>query len=458
MTFWTFETILSATSGERKQGRVSKRITGFSTDSRTIKPGECFVALSGPRHDGHDHVARAAQRGASGALVRSSWMPPSNLSGDFLLVGVQDPLEALGELARAHRASFHLPVIGVTGSCGKTTTKEMIARVLSGHVSLLKNPGTENNAIGVPRTLLKLRPGHDAVVCELGMNHPGEIRRLSRILQPTMAVLTNIGPAHLAGLGTVEEVYRAKLEILEYLPEGAPLFVNADDEHLARLRSRRFRMVRYGMGPHSDLRARDLETTSRGVGFRLEGKTRLVLRTPGTHQVYNALAAYAVGRELGVPLRRIVHALETYRPLAGRMQIVRKAGITWINDSYNANPLSTRRALEYLSDAFSDLRKAVVLGDMLELGREAPAWHREIGDRVVQISPDVFIGVGSQMRLALRHVKARSNIPCRAFGNAAGAAEFLRRWLQPKDVVLVKGSHRLRMEQVIACSTNSSIL
>lgn len=449
---WTIEEILYATKGETSLAR-SEVVQGVSTDSRCVSEGSLFVALRGERHDGHAFVREALSRGAEAAMV--SEVPPG-VAPERCIV-VTDTLRALGDLACFTRLRENWRVVGLTGSSGKTTTKEMVASICAqarGAEKVLKTRGNWNNLVGLPLSILGASGGEEIAVLEMGMNRFGEIRRLTEIAQPDVGLITNVGLAHAGGVGgTQQGVARAKGELLEALRPDAVFVMNLDDDWVCRLaRSFSGRKVSFGRG--GDVQAhwvRDLGLE--GVAFELDlagEHAQVRLRLLGVHNVSNALAAAAVGLALGFRVEVIVAGLEDVDVVAGRMEVVRlRNGVTVLDDTYNANPSSVEAALRVLRRCSG--RPLVVVGEMLELGGEGPRAHRLVGERVAALDVGALVLLGEQTE-ATAAAAQQAGLPkeriyrCRSCADAADVV--LRLW-SSGDVVLVKGSHNLHMEEVV---------
>jgi UDP-N-acetylmuramoyl-tripeptide--D-alanyl-D-alanine ligase len=424
-----------------------------STDSRTIAAGQLYVALRGERFDGHKYITDVIGRGAAGVVVDVQGAD-SVPAGTVTLV-VDDTYAALRELAAIYRKKFTGPVIAVGGSNGKTTTKDMIARVLGSTKSVLCTEGNNNNHIGVPQTIFRLTKEHDIAVVEVGTNHPGEIALLRDVLQPTHVVITNIGREHLEFFGTIEGVAAEETALWAKVPGGKEpvAFVNADDELLMRAARGRKKTVHYGTrSRNADVRATRITLTPEGgVQFRLSSKHLRVpedvtLRVPGEHAAGNALAATAVGLALRVPVRRMVDALEGFTASSKRMEVVNVDGVTILNDTYNANPDSTMAALRTLAALPATGKRIAVLADMLELGAAAPAEHERIGRAVTELKIDYLLTYGTLGSIIAR----AAGLPtAMQYDQKNILAEYLLELLTPGDVVLVKGSRGMRMEDVV---------
>jgi len=412
-----------------------------STDTRTLQPGDLFVALTGPATDGHQFIPHALRAGA-GALVVSQ---PVVASLDTPVLRVPDTEVAYGLLARHWRDRFDVPVIGVTGSVGKTTLKEMLAGALSPLGPILKTAASQNNETGVPKALLGLTPDHRAAVVEMGMRGSGQIAYLCGIARPTVGVLTVIADNHLELLGSQDAIADAKGELLEALTADGLAVLNADDPYLVRLRAKTAaRVMTYGHSHGSDFQAEAVRQTLEGWQFIVHG-VHVHVTSLSRHDIGNALAALAVADALGVPLPDAAHALQAYTPPPMRMEIVKtNSGITVLNDAYNAAPASVKSALQTLA-AYPGGRKIAFLGDMRELGARADEAHRELGGVIAELGGlDALYTVGG--------LAAQIPNAVQRFADSDEAARFAREALspQPGDVVLVKASRAVALEKVAA--------
>jgi len=426
----------------------------ISTDTRTLVAGELFCALKGPSFEGHEFVAQAFAAGACGAIVERQWAQRGDKNatpGPLLLV--DDPLVALGTVARNYRRRFDLPVVAVVGSAGKTTTKEMIAAVLAPRYRVLKTSGTQNNEIGVPQTLLQLTRCHEAVVLELAARKKGDIRYLCEVVAPTVGVLLNIGTAHLEFFGSVEGVAEAKGELLDYLDESSTVLVNEDDCVVAQevLRTKG-RLLGFSLKRESRYRGEGLILDREGRGHFSLQNFSFSLHIPGKHNVYNALAAAAVGDILQVPWSDMQKALSSFQPVAMRSDCLRKNEICVINDSYNANPDSVKAALELLGAMVSEGgRRIAVLGDMLELGPQGPALHADIGRRCAALPVDILLTIGP-LSAATAAAAQEGIAPLKQaqhFDDKEQLSQYLASVLQPRDTVLIKASRSIGLEEVV---------
>jgi UDP-N-acetylmuramoyl-tripeptide--D-alanyl-D-alanine ligase len=422
---------------------------GYSIDSRTLKPGDLFFAVRGERLDGHDFVGAAVAGGAVGTVVCKQHVKHA-ANGNLLTV--DDPLTALQHLGAAVRRLWSKPLIAVTGSAGKTTTKEAIAHVLASRHRVLKSQGNLNNQFGMPLQLLKLEPEQELAVIEMGMSHAGEITDLASLARPDCGVVTMVAPVHLEFFDSIAAIARAKYELIESLPVGGLAILNADDEYVSQFgRDFHGKVVTFGMNKPADVSARRVE--SRGpLGSAFEivangGQAAATLPLLGEHNIYNALAAVAVSLQYGISLREAAGSLATLSAGDKRGEILSYAGATVINDCYNSNP----KALDSMVRSLAQLpaqRRVVVAGEMLELGPAAEAMHRECGRHIAHCGIDVLLGVRG---LAKAMVEGASAAGMRAeFVNAPeDAAEWLRREITPGDVVLLKASRGVRLERAL---------
>lgn len=488
MKMFTLSEILEVTGG-RLQGDKqaafcavpsgTDNYSGISIDSRTIKPGELFVAIKGKRYDGHNFIKQALTRGAGAALVqkgvRLKGAVPDRTA--TTLVWVKDTLKALGDLAGYHRLRFNIPVIAVTGSNGKTTTKDMIYHILSSDKVVLRNKGTENNNIGLPLTLLKLRPRHKAAVVELGTNHPGEIAQLNEIARPTIGVITNIGPAHLEFLKTIQGVAREKLSLLPYLKNGQVVLNNDDIEFDSK--SKKFyvlgktinsqlpqglKLFFYGTGQALDCGIEKISTDLNSSRFSLKikksfpgkraGQYNLNLKTVGHHNILNAAAAFSVGLILGLKPEKILKRLSKFQQAGMRLCPRKIKGLLIIDDTYNANPASLEAGLRWLSGLkVKRGRKIVVCADMLELGTKAGWYHKETGKLIQTLNIDHLICYGQQAGLiaeaALKAGMDKNKL--KSYLRPWAVVNYLKIIVKPGDVLFFKGSRSMQMERLKEC-------
>jgi UDP-N-acetylmuramoyl-tripeptide--D-alanyl-D-alanine ligase len=424
--------------------------SGYSIDSRTLQPGDLFFAVRGERLDGHDFVEPALAKDAVGAVVRKDQLARYPVQARLLVV--DDSLVALQRLGAAVRRVWGGPLVGVTGSAGKTTTKEAIAHVLATRHRVLKSQGNLNNHFGLPLQLLKLEPEHELAVIEMGMSHAGEIAELARLAQPNCGVVTMVAPVHLEFFDTIAGIALAKYELIESLPAGGIAVLNADDEYVSQFgRDFHGRVVTFGVHQPADVSARHIESLGPlGSAFDIiaDGqREHATLPLLGEHNVYNALAAVAVGLQYGIRLRDAVESLATLSAGNKRGEILSYAGATVINDCYNSNP----KALDSMIHSLAQMparRRVVVAGEMLELGPMAEAMHRECGRHMADRGIDVLLGVRG---LAKAMVEGASAAGMRAefVDRPEDAGEWLREEINSGDVVLLKASRGVRLERAL---------
>jgi UDP-N-acetylmuramoyl-tripeptide--D-alanyl-D-alanine ligase len=458
---FTLQEIVQATGGQVRQPGAGTRFVGITTDSRTAQTGQIYLPLLGEKFDGHDFIPGALRRGIGALVAATSWDRQQNqpLPPDLSIVLVPDTLQALGDLAHFWRQKFSGPVIGITGSCGKTTTKEMIAQVLSRKFSVLKNDLNLNNLIGMPQTLLGLTKEHEVAVVEFGMNRFGEIRRLAHIARPDIAVLTNVYPAHLEGLGSIEGVARAKSEIIEGLSEHGTLIYNFDDLRLRNaVRSFTGHTIGFGFDSGAQLRASGncrCGIWGQRTAISHRGKTwEIEIQLPGPHQIYNVLAATAVGLTLGLTPDQISLALTHFQSLEKRSQLQsHDSGLVIYNDCYNANPGSMAMALQTLANLKNHGRTLAALGDMLELGNTTAQAHKDLGALAAKLEVDLLVVCGNFKNLVKEGALAAGMSATRIHtvpSHAAGA-QIVKEFCQPGDLLLIKGSRGARMEKLLSC-------
>ncbi len=446
---------VAALIGAGTSGPSNVLASGYSIDSRSIQPDEIFFAVRGERLDGHDFVEQALGNGAAAAVVSRGEL--HRFSDRSRLLAVNDPLEALQQLAAAVRREWGKPVIAITGSAGKTTTKELIAAVLATRFCLLKSEGNFNNHFGLPLQLLRLEPEHDLAVLELGMSHRGEITALARLARPNVGVVTNVAPVHLGFFASLAEIAQAKKELVESLPPDGTAVLNADDEYVSEFgRDFAGRVVTYALQRPADVRADAV--VLRGVAgseFAIAaGDERVPATLPliGVHSIYNALAAVAVARCFGIVLVAAAAELARTVPVDKRGEVLQIGGATVINDCYNSNP----KALDSMVDALAAIapgpggRRIVVAGEMLELGHAAEDLHRRSGGHMAQHAIDVVVGVRGEARWLVAGVrqekpKARTEF----FESPEQAGEWLLREVRPGDAVLLKASRGVHLERAL---------
>jgi UDP-N-acetylmuramoyl-tripeptide--D-alanyl-D-alanine ligase len=423
---------------------------GYSIDSRTIQPGDLFFAVQGERLDGHDFVEAALSRGAVAAVVRRDQL--ARFAANTRLLGVDDTLFALQQLAAAVRKLWGNPLIGVTGSAGKTTTKEIIAHVLATKHRVLKSQGNLNNHFGLPLQLLKLEPEHEIAVIEMGMSHAGEITALAKLAHPNCGMVTMVAPVHLEFFDSIAGIARAKYELIESLPAGGIAVLNADDAYVSQFgRDFHGKVVTFGLQKPADIRAENLEALRpMGSAFDLVNdgaRERATLPLLGEHSIYNALAAVAVGLQYGVTLREAAESLAALSAGDKRGEVLEYGGATIINDCYNSNP----KALDSMVRSLAQMpaqRRIVVAGEMLELGPSGEAMHRDCGQLMGTYGVDLVLGVRGLARFIVEGADA-ANVAAEFAATPEYAAEWLRDNVKPGDLVLLKASRGVRLERAL---------
>lgn len=455
---FVLDDILKATSGKVIKNKKPIFAEGVSTDTRSIKKGDLFIAIRGDNFEGHDFLIEADKKGASGLIVEnySSKKLPKNIS--IPVISVKNSVKALGDLAEFHRKRFNIPVIAITGSNGKTTTKEMIWSILKTKYNVLKNIGTENNHIGIPKTLLNLEVSHEIAVLELGMNHPGEIENLARIAKPSVGVITNIGPSHLEFLGNLDNVLKAKAELLKHLKKDSILILNGDDKLLKGIKKKSpCKVVTFGIDCDCDFKADSIKNHGSNVDFTINKDRNINFKIPGIHNVYNALAAIAATSIFQIDFDSINKAFADFRLPPKRMNLINCGDITIIDDTYNSNPLSVNGAVTTLMHFNTDGKKIVIFGDMLELGKVSEKLHSEIGKVIAASGIDALIAVGPLSRITYESAKKEGMNNVFNCNAKEDALKILKELVKPKDILLFKGSRRMKMEDIIDCFITSCI-
>ncbi|HEX3044051.1 MAG TPA: UDP-N-acetylmuramoyl-tripeptide--D-alanyl-D-alanine ligase [Bacillota bacterium] len=466
--------LITATGGVLLQGNPENSVSGITTDSRQIKPGELFLALRGEKFDGHDFIDTAIRNGAT-AIISAEAI---NLPEPIAVIQTPDTLDAYGAIARFHRERFPIPVIGITGSNGKTTTKDLTAAVLFQKFTTVRTEANFNNEIGLPATLLNITPETEVAIVEMGMRGLGQIRKLTEIARPNMAIITNVGLTHLELLGSQKNIAKAKAELVEALPADGVAILNGDDEYVRGMSSvTRARTVFFGLDhPDLDYRAEILAMDENGSRFQVITSARARMRSPeknnlahtgatfsvtlpisGEHNVRNALAAIAIAMELGVSEILIQQGLSNPLISEKRLRLVTKNGYSVIDDTYNASPTSVKAALDVLALNQNGRRKMAVLGDMLELGPESPSIHREIGRYAAQIGVHQLYCYGELARdylTGFQETIKSGGLKGRHFMSKTNLIQELKPTLQPGDIILIKGSRGMKMEEIVAALTD----
>lgn len=441
----TIQEICTATGGKLLSGDPATPITHFITDSRQAAPGAMFVPIRGERTDGHTYIPSAFERGAA-ATFTDYEIPPT----PHPVLLVDDCRAALQQAAAYYRSQFDLPIVGVTGSVGKTTAKEMIAQALTARFNVYKTPKNHNSQIGVPITVCGLLPEHTAAVVEMGISLPREMERIAAVARPTCAVMTNIGVSHIEFLGTRENILHEKAHIADYIPYGGVLFVNGDDDLLPTLEDNvPCQVVTYGLGEDCYWQARDLREIGGFTYFTCLAPTGWEAETfvpaVGVHNVRNALAAIAVASHLGVPPEAAADAIAAYKPPAMRQQIRQWQGVTVIDDTYNASPDSMRTALDVLCTRPATGKRVAVLADMLELGSVSQREHWAVGRYAREKGIHQLVAVGP----LAKDIASGFGPAAHWFAENSEAARYLQETLAPGDALLVKGSRGMQTEEIV---------
>jgi UDP-N-acetylmuramoyl-tripeptide--D-alanyl-D-alanine ligase len=484
--------VITALEGVPDRAVPVASVSRVVTDSRQVRPGDLFVAVRGERFEGHDFVNSALEAGALAAVVRNDFerVLPVDGTGPAigLLVRVDDPVEAMGRLALYYRRSViagAATVVAVTGSVGKTTTKQMIAHLLAARWKGAAAPKSYNNSIGVPLTLLSVEPSHSFVVCEVGMNAPGEIATLARLVEPEVAVITTVAECHLAKLGSLERIAEEKLSLLRSLRPGGAAVINFDSEllrwNMERDRDfRKLKRVSFGQCPDADLRLTDLrpaEAEERqgdkgirrqregsggaalGFAFKINDRFEYRLNVPGRHNVFNALAAIGVARWFGMDHEETARQLESFELPAMRLQVERVGRWTLINDAYNANPAAVAAAVDTLMDTPATGRRVLLLGDMLELGGASEELHRRSAEKIGRSGVDLVIAVGDYAKLVAKTVQTASDgrIQTHAYASTLSAKRRVTSLLKTQDTILVKASRAMGFEKLVELLRERSV-
>ncbi|MFH0877379.1 MAG: UDP-N-acetylmuramoyl-tripeptide--D-alanyl-D-alanine ligase [Candidatus Omnitrophota bacterium] len=443
--------LVQATGGIAKSSAGRGRFSGIATDTRMLGTGDVFVALIGKRFDGHDFIPEAISAGAK-AIVFSDARKVGSFQEGVVYIQVPETTQALGAIARFHRRRFDIPIIAVTGSSGKTTTKEMLAWVLGAKYHVLKNEGTQNNLIGVPLTLLKIHSKHDLCVVELGTNRVGEIRQLSQIAEPNMGIITNIGPAHLEFLGSLKGVYREKIDCIKHLKAPMIALLNKGDmllEKLSRIRSQPFFF--FGINTDADFKATEIIYKHQSIVFLFNGVHEIEVKHCALHNVSNALAAIGCGLLFGLDFEEIKAKIESFDSPAMRLKELNLKTCTVFDDSYNSNPQSLKQAIDVLCRRETTGRRILIMGDMKELGKKSEEFHSYFGRYVAKKPIQIFVTMGDFSHAAAEQAKKNglAQESVFHFDSHPQVIEFLDATVAEGDVLLVKGSRSMQMEKIV---------
>lgn len=445
----TVKEILEATGGRLLCGSLQTPVEHLSIDSRKMAGNDLFVPLIGEQVDAHRFISQAIGNGAVAVLTSEH----ETADCEQPYIRVEDTKKALQDIGRYYRKRLELPLVGVTGSVGKTTTREMIAAALSAGYRVYKTPGNHNSQVGVPITISEIRKEDEIGVIELGMSEPGELTVIARIAQIDMAVVTNIGVTHIEQLGSRENIYREKMTIQDGLKPGGTLLLNGDDDMLQKTRAREgFRTLYYGTGENCDYRAVDIALDNgypRFTAVHGQERIQVSLHIMGMHNVLNAMAALAVAGEQGVPMEKAAVTLGAFTGFQNRQQIAEVGGITVIDDTYNASPVSMKAGIDVLLSIENAGRKIAVLADMKELGEDAPLFHREVGEYISGKSIDEVVVLGELAKnIAQGIVQNNSGIKVCCFDEKEPLKQYLEAELKSGDAVLFKGSNSMRLDEI----------
>ena len=448
--------IVEATKGQLVKGNQNFQIRSISIDSRSIKKGDLFIAIRGDNFDGHDFIGNAVKNGASGIILSSLHSSLKTLSPAFI-IKVSNTLKALQNLAKYYRRKFDIPIIGVTGSNGKTTVKDMTESILSQKLRITGTIGNYNNQVGVPLSVFRLSKDSRTGIFEAGISSYEEMENLGEIIHPNIAVITNINIAHMQYFKTLKNLLKAKAKLLDFVPKKGTVILNADDKYFNFLKTHaKCRVVSFGVKNRADIMAEDISLLPEGTEFLLNGAVKITLPTPGIHNVYNALAATAVSLQFSKDLNLVRDGLRNFKSPEMRMQIIKIKDLTVINDAYNANPASTGAALEVLRNINSNpngtkYRKVFIFGNMFELGDRRVSEHKKIGKLVSESQIDIFITVGELAELSAAAAKESGFNENRIFSfkDTEEVKEKLLSILQSNDTLLLKGSRAMHLENVL---------
>ncbi len=456
MGILTISEIVRATGGVLLSGKEDAIVSEITTDSRNTSNGALFVPLKGERFDGHEFIAMAFKNGALGCVTHSEVDMSYTVHENKCVIRVTDTLAALREIATYYRSKFPIPIVGITGSVGKTTTKDMIACVLEQKYTVLKTQGNFNNEIGVPLTIFNLENIHEIGVLEMGMSGLGEISRLVSIVKPQTAVITNIGLSHIENLGSKENILKAKMELFEQLNEDDFVILNGDDPLLFKLKGKiNYKTMFFGINnPECDILAQNIiKDGDAGINFDIDiEKVRYTIKLSvmGEHNIYNALAAITIGLKYNVDIDDIIKGLFEFKSGNMRMDVFEANGVRVINDCYNASPASMEAGIKILKDTKSGNRKIAILGDMFELGEWSLSLHKEVGTFVANNDVDILITVGvNAANIGIGAIEAgMPKEKIMSFNSNSEAINFIKDFLKQLDIVLIKGSRGMKMEEI----------
>ncbi len=428
-------------------------VAGLSIDSRTIRPNEVFIAIKGERFDGHHFVNEAIQKGAKAVVIQENSLKEFS-KPEIGKIWVDNTIHFLMEFAGWYRSQFDIPVIGLTGSTGKTTTKEMLAAILEREFDVEKTQKNMNNYIGVSLSLLQISSKTQKAVIELGTNCPGEIARLTEMTQPTHAAITNIGHGHVGFFGSLDNIYKEKSQLFTLMKEGSTAFLNMEDSYISNFESSDLHLIRFGLSSDYDYQGKLIGTDDWGrVKFSVNGGPKIQLQIPGKQQFMNGLLAASIALEMGITMENVKFGLESVKSSQQRMEMFQYEGILFINDAYNSNPESLKAAIDFLYDLpkRNTAKKFLILGDMLELGKQSEQEHRRIGEYLNKKSLDFVFCFGEKCKYIIEVIKNKSNgkMTHAWFQDHKDIANAIKPYLSAGDIVLIKGSRGMTMENVL---------
>lgn len=446
----TVKDIINVTKGKLVYGDENQVCENFARNTKEISQGDIYVGFKGEKYDGGKFYEEAINAGAAGCIINKIEGLEIKRIPDKFVIQVDDTIKAIGQIAKLKREKYDIPVIAVTGSVGKTSTKDIIYSVVSQKYHTLKTQANLNNHIGMPLTILGLKD-HEALVVEMGMNHFGELSYLTNIAKPTIAVITNVGTAHIGNLGSRENILKAKLEILEGLSEGGYVVINNDNDLLHKWQSEndKYKVITYGINNTSTYMAKDVNYAEEGSNYKLNGENKIEVPVRGEAFVYNSLAAVSIGKILDIPMEKIAKGIKEFELTKMRLDIQKSEyGYTIINDCYNANYDSMKAALDCLSKMQGE-RRIAVLGDMGELGEYSKELHEKVGKVVAEDKVDILITVGTEAKQIAETAKQNGVEKTYSFDDLKDAIDKLKKILAVNDVVLVKASHYMNFEEIV---------
>lgn len=447
----TVKDIINVTKGKLVYGDENQVCENFARNTKEINQGDIYVGFKGEKYDGGKFYEEAINAGAAGCIINKIEGLEIKRTPNKFVIQVEDTIKAIGQIAKLKRKKYDIPVIAVTGSVGKTSTKDIIYSVVSQKYHTLKTQANLNNHIGMPLTILGLKD-HEALVVEMGMNHFGELSYLTNIAKPTIAVITNVGTAHIGNLGSRENILKAKLEILEGLPkEGGYVVINNDNDLLHKWQSenKKYNVITYGINNTSTYMAKDVNYSEEGSNYKLNGESKVEVPVRGEAFVYNSLAAISIGKILDIPMEKIAKGIKEFELTKMRLDIQKSEyGYTIINDCYNANYDSMKAALDCLSKIQGE-RRIAVLGDMGELGEYSKELHEKVGKVVAEDKVDILITVGTEAKQIAETAKQNGVEKTYSFDDLKDAIDKLKKILAVNDVVLVKASHYMNFEEIV---------